>query len=34
MTLGDIVSEAPPPSLSREIDDDVLAAFLAARARA
>jgi hypothetical protein len=33
MTLGEVVTDTPP-SLGREIDDDVLAAFLAARARA
>ena len=33
MTLGDVVSDAPP-TFSREIDDDVLTAFLTARARA
>jgi hypothetical protein len=34
MTLGDVVSDAAPNVLSREIDDDVLMAFLTARARA
>jgi hypothetical protein len=34
MTLGDIVSDAPANPFSREIDDDVLTAFLTARARA
>jgi hypothetical protein len=33
MTLGEIVTDAAP-GLSRDVDDDVLAAFLAARARA
>ena len=33
MTLGEIVSDATP-SFSRDVDDDVLAAFLDARARA
>jgi len=34
MTLGDIVSDAPRVSFDREVDDDVLTAFFAARARA
>ena len=34
MTLGDTVTDAPPASLARDIDDDVLTAFLTARARA
>jgi len=34
MTLGEIVTDNTPPSFGREIDDDVLTAFLAARARA
>jgi hypothetical protein len=34
MTLGEIVSDAAPVSYTREIDDDVLTAFLTARARA
>jgi SH3-like domain-containing protein len=33
MTLGEIVGDATP-TFTREIDDDVLTAFLAARARA
>lgn len=33
MTLGEIVTDAAP-ALSRDVDDDVLTAFLAARARA
>jgi len=33
MTLGEIVSDAAP-TVSRDVDDDVLSAFLAARARA
>ena len=34
MTLGEIVSDAPPIAYARDVDDDVLSAFLAARARA
>ena len=34
MTLGDVVSDTPPNVFTREIDDDVLTAFLTARARA
>jgi hypothetical protein len=34
MTLGEIVSDAASTGLAREIDDDVLSAFLAARAQA
>jgi hypothetical protein len=34
MTLGDVVSDGPANPFSREIDDDVLTAFLTARARA
>ena len=34
MTLGDIVTDAPQASLARDVDDDVLTAFLTARARA
>ena len=34
MTLGDIVTDAPAASLARDVDDDVLTAFLTARARA
>jgi hypothetical protein len=33
MTLGDVVTDAAPASFAREVDDDVLTAFLAARAR-
>ena len=34
MTLGEIVGDAPPIAYARDVDDDVLTAFLAARARA
>ncbi|HLO35182.1 MAG TPA: SH3 domain-containing protein, partial [Candidatus Deferrimicrobium sp.] len=34
MTLGEIVTDAPPTGFGRDIDDDVLSAFLTARARA
>jgi hypothetical protein len=34
MTLGEIVSDAPPIAYARDVDDDVLTAFLTARARA
>jgi hypothetical protein len=34
MTLGEIVSDAQPASFDRDVDDDVLAAFFTARARA
>jgi len=34
MTLGEIVSDGPPAAIGREVDDDVLTAFLTARARA
>ena len=34
MTLGEIVSDAAPAGFGREVEDDVLSAFLAARAQA
>jgi hypothetical protein len=34
MTLGEVVSDAASAGFGREIDDDVLSAFLAAHARA
>jgi hypothetical protein len=34
MTLGEVVTENPSQTWSTEIDDDVLSAFLNARARA
>jgi hypothetical protein len=34
MTLGDVVSDAPPLGRQAEVEEDALGAFLAARARA